>query len=96
MLEHSRSTPGERWTVKINTLVDDSLNLAYHGARAQDLSCNITLERYFAPEISPIEVNPQDMTRMFLNIFSNSFYAATRGARNGGDVGFLSTPKVIT
>jgi signal transduction histidine kinase len=96
MLEHSRGSSGERRMVDLNALIDDALNLAYHGARAQDQSFNITLERHYDADIAPIEVNPQDMTRVFLNIFSNGFYAATRRARNGEDAGFLPTLKVTT
>jgi signal transduction histidine kinase len=73
-----------------------ALNLAYHGARAQDQSFNITLERDFGEGIAPIEVNPQDMTRVFLNIFSNGFYATTRRARSGADAGFALMLKVTT
>ena len=76
MLEHSRGSSAERRMVDLNALIDEALNLAYHGARAQDQSFNITLEREFGEGIAPIEVNPQDMTRVFLNIFSNGFYAA--------------------
>ena len=82
--------------VDLNALIDEALNLAYHGARAQDQSFNITLERDFGDGIAPIEVNPQDMTRVFLNIFSNGFYATTRRARNGGDTGFVPMLKVTT
>ncbi len=96
MLEHSRGSSGERRMVDLNALTDEALNLAYHGARAQDQSFNITLERDFGEGIALIEVNPQDMTRVFLNIFSNGFYAATRRARNGGDAGFVPTLKVTT
>src|SRR6478752_4817007 len=96
MLEHSRGSPGERHTVDLNALIDEALNLAYHGARAQDQSFNVTLERDFGEGIAPIEVNPQDMTRVFLNIFGNGFYAATRRARNGADAGFVPTLKVTT
>ena len=78
MLEHSRGASGERRTVDINALADEALNLAYHGARAQDQSFNITLERDFGDGIAPIEVNPQDITRVFLNLFSNGFYAANK------------------
>src|SRR6202020_3297763 len=84
MLEHSRGSSMERRMVDLNALIDEALNLAYHGARAQDQSFDITLERGFGEGIPPIEVNPQDITRVFLNIFSNGFYAATRRARNGG------------
>jgi signal transduction histidine kinase len=96
MLEHSRGSSGERRIVDLNSLIDEALNLAYHGARAQDPSFNITLERDFGEGISPIEVNPQDITRVFLNIFSNGFYAATRLARTGADAGFEPTLKVTT
>jgi signal transduction histidine kinase len=82
--------------VDLNALIDEALNLAYHGARAQDQSFNITLERDFAQGIAPIELAPQDMTRVFLNLFSNGFYAATRRARNGGDADFMPTLKVTT
>ena len=96
MLEHSRGSSGERRMVDLNALIDEALNLAYHGARAQDQSFNITLERDFAEGIAPIELAPQDMTRVFLNLFSNGFYAATRRARNGADAGFMPTLKVTT
>jgi GAF domain-containing protein/nitrogen-specific signal transduction histidine kinase len=96
MLEHSRGASGERRTVDINALTDEALNLAYHGARAQDQSFNITLERDFGDGIAPIEVNPQDITRVLLNLFSNGFYAANKRARNGAAAGFAPTLKVIT
>jgi signal transduction histidine kinase len=96
MLEHSRGSSGERRIVDLNALIDEALNLAYHGARAQDQSFNITLKRDFGAGIAPIEVNPQDITRVFLNLFANSFYAVTRRARGGGDAGFVPTLKVIT
>jgi PAS domain S-box-containing protein len=96
MLEHSRGSSDERRTVDLNALIDEALNLAYHGARAQDQSFNITLERDFGGGIAPIEVNPQDMTRVFLNLFSNGFYAATRRTCDGGAAGFEPTLKVTT
>ena len=96
MLDHSRGSSGERRMVDLNALIDEALNLAYHGARAQDQSFNITLERDFGEGIAPIEVNPQDITRVFLNLFANGFYATTRRAREGGDAGFVPTLKVTT
>ena len=84
MLEHSRGVTGERRQVDLNALVDEALNLAYHGARAQDASFNITLERTFDGGLSPIELAPQEMTRVFLNLFGNGFYAATRRQQSGG------------
>jgi GAF domain-containing protein len=96
MLEHSRGSSGERRMVDLNALIDEALNLAYHGARAQDQTFNITLERDFAEGIAPIALAPQDMTRVFLNLFSNSFYAATRRARKDRDAKFMPTLKVTT
>ena len=96
MLEHSRGVSGERRAVDLNALIDEALNLAYHGARAQDQSFNIALERDFQPGLAPIEVAPQEMTRVFLNLFSNGFYAANRRARDSGDGAFRPTLAVAT
>jgi signal transduction histidine kinase len=96
MLEHSRGSSAERRMVDLNALIDEALNLAYHGARAQDQSFNIALEQDFGEGIDLIEVNPQDITRMFLNIFANGFYAANKRVRNGRDTGFVPTLTVTT
>ncbi len=80
MLEHSRGESGERRAVDLNALVEEALNLAYHGARARDQSFNIILERDFAAAIAPIELVPQDVTRVLLNLIGNGFYAATKRA----------------
>ncbi|HKM70452.1 MAG TPA: ATP-binding protein, partial [Stellaceae bacterium] len=91
MLEHSRGESGEHREVDLNGLVEEALNLAYHGARAQDQKFNITLERDFADAIAPIELVPQDITRVCLNLFGNGFYAATKREREGGDPKFKPT-----
>src|ERR1051325_8174967 len=65
MLEHSRGGTGERRDVDLNGLVEEALNLAYHGARAQDQSFNITLDRDYAGDIALIEIVPQDITRVW-------------------------------
>jgi signal transduction histidine kinase len=65
-------------------LIEEALNLAYHGARAQDQNFNITLEREYAPAIAPIELVPQDVTRVFLNLIGNGFYAAHKRHREPG------------
>jgi GAF domain-containing protein len=96
MLEHSRGSSGERRSVDLNSLIEEALNLAYHGARAQDQSFNVTLERDYAARIAPIELVPQDITRVCLNLFSNGFYAAARRQQEGGDLKFQSTLKVTT
>jgi signal transduction histidine kinase len=96
MLEHSRGSSAERHLVGLNALIDEALNLAYHGARARDQTFNITVERDFDEGVPPIEVNPQDMTRVFLNIFSNGFDATTRRASNGGKAGFVPMLEITT
>jgi GAF domain-containing protein/nitrogen-specific signal transduction histidine kinase len=96
MLAHSRGGGGDRQAVDLNALVEESLNLAYHGARAQDQSFNITLERDFDPAIKPIELVPQDITRVFLNLFGNGFYAANKRARAYTDGSFRPVLRVAT
>jgi two-component system NtrC family sensor kinase len=96
MLEHSRGSSSERRSVDLNGLIDEALNLAYHGGRAQDQSFNVTLERDFADAIAPIELVPQDITRVCLNLFGNGFYAATKRQREGNDPQFRPTLKVST
>ena len=96
MLEHSRGVSGERRLVDLNALIEEALNLAYHGARAQDASFNITLERDFEPGLAPTELAPQEMTRVFLNLFGNGFYATTKRQRDGAGPDFRPTLKVTT
>ena len=78
MLLHSREGSGEHRPVDINALVEESLNLAYHGARAEKQGFNITLERSFDPAAGEADVFPQDITRVLLNLISNGFYATTK------------------
>ena len=79
MLLHSRQGSGEHRPVDINALVEESLNLAYHGARAEKQGFNITLERSFdATAGDRVDLFPQEITRALLNLISNGFYAATR------------------
>ena len=87
MLLHSREGSGEHRAVDINTLVEESLNLAYHGARAEKQGFTITLERSLDPAAGAADVFPQDITRALLNLISNGFYAATKrkAETNGGD-----------
>jgi two-component system, NtrC family, sensor kinase len=96
MLEHSRGGTGERCSVDLNGLVEEALNLAYHGARAQDQTFNITLDRDLGADIAPIELVPQDVTRVFLNLFGNGFYAANKRARANGDAAFRPMLTVAT
>jgi len=87
MLLHSREGSGEHRPVDINAIVEESLNLAYHGARAEKQGFNIKLERSFDPNAGEADVFPQDITRVLLNLISNGFYAATKRSTetNGGD-----------
>jgi signal transduction histidine kinase len=87
MLLHSREGSGEHRPVDINALVEEGLNLAYHGARAEKLGFNIKLEKSFDPNAGQVDVFPQDITRVLLNLISNGFYAATkrRAETNGAD-----------
>jgi signal transduction histidine kinase len=87
MLLHSRQGSGEHRPVDINALVEESLNLAYHGARAEKPGFHITLNRSFDPNAGEADVFPQEITRVFLNLISNGFYAATKrkGEANSDD-----------
>ena len=87
MLLHSREGSGEHRLVDINAVVEESLNLAYHGARAEKQDFNITLQQSLDPAAGEVDVFPQDITRVLLNLISNGFYAATkrRAETNGGD-----------
>jgi two-component system NtrC family sensor kinase len=78
MLLHSRQGSGEHRPVDINALVDESLNLAYHGARAEKQGFTITLERSFDPAAGEVDLFPQEITRALLNLISNGFYEATK------------------
>jgi signal transduction histidine kinase len=95
MLLHSREGAGEHRPADINAIVEESLNLAYHGARAEKSGFNITLKRDLDPDAGMIDVYPQEITRVFLNLISNGFYAATkRKAR--GEEGFEPTLSATT
>jgi two-component system NtrC family sensor kinase len=96
MLEHSRGSSGERRTVDFSGLIEEALNLSYHGGRAQDQGFNVTLERDYAQAMAPIELVPQDITRACLNLFSNGLYATTKRQREGTDPMFKPTLKVST
>jgi GAF domain-containing protein len=86
MLLHSRQGSGEHQPVDINALVEESLNLAYHGARAEKQGFTIALEKSFDPTAGEADLFPQEITRALLNLISNGFYAATKKAEaNGGN-----------
>jgi signal transduction histidine kinase len=87
MLLHSRQGSGDHQPADINAVVEESLNLAYHGARAEKQDFNITLERFFDPTAGEVDLFPQEITRALLNLISNGFYAATKrkSEANGAD-----------
>jgi len=86
MLLHSREGSGEHRDADINAIVEESLNLAYHGARAEKNGFNITLKRDLDPAAGAVDLYPQEITRVLLNLISNGFYAATkRKETSGGD-----------
>ncbi|MFL5268513.1 MAG: ATP-binding protein [Stellaceae bacterium] len=96
MLLHSRGGSGERRRSDLNALVEEALNLAFHGARAKDRSFNITLERDLDTGIGSIEIVPQDISRVLLNLFGNGFYAASKRQSEGADPAFQPVLKVTT
>ena len=87
MLQHSREGSGEHRVIDINALVEESLNLAWHGARAETHGFEIKLKQSFDPSAGGADVFPQDIRRALLNVISNGFYAATkrRAETDGGD-----------
>jgi two-component system, NtrC family, sensor kinase len=87
MLLHSREGSGEHRLVDVNAIVEESLNLAYHGARAEKQGFNITMERSLDPAAGQADVFPQDITRVLLNLISNGFYAATKRKAEVGSSG---------
>lgn len=96
MLAHSRGSSGERQEVNLNALVDEALNLAYHGARAQDQNFNVTMERDFDNSLAPVELVPQDMLRVFINLIGNGFHAADQRRQEMEDPGFRPMLTVAT
>jgi PAS domain S-box-containing protein len=88
MLLHSREGSDEHRSVDINTIVEESLNLAYHGARAEKQGFTITMERSFDPTAGEVDLFPQEITRALLNLISNGFYAATRRKGQAGHEGY--------
>jgi two-component system NtrC family sensor kinase len=85
MLRHSREGSGEHRLADINALVEESLNLAYHGARAEKADFSISLQRDLDPSAGHAEVFPQEIARVLLNLISNGFYAATKRKREAGE-----------
>ncbi len=81
MLLHSREGSGERTRVNVNAMVEEALNLAYHGARAEKPGFKVTIERALDPDAGSVDLYAQEMTRVLLNLISNGFYATTKRAQ---------------
>lgn len=100
MLQHSRASSGEKELVDINALADEYMRLAYHGLRAKNKEFNAALTTDFDPTIGKVEVTPQDLGRVFLNLFTNAFYAVAEKKRKlaeAGDVnGYKPEVKITT
>ena len=86
MLQHSRSSSGQKESTDINALADEYLRLAYHGLRAKDKSFNATMKTDFDETIGNINIIPQDIGRVILNLITNAFYAAPLPPPDGGGV----------
>ncbi|MET4039678.1 ATP-binding protein [Bradyrhizobium sp. RT6a] len=85
MLLHSREGSGEHRPSDINAILEESLNLAYHGARVERPGFNVTIERGFDPAAGMVDVYPQEITRVFLNLISNGFYATVKRKESAAD-----------
>jgi signal transduction histidine kinase len=93
---HSREGTGECRLADVNALVGESLNLAYHGVRAEKPGFSITLKHDFDPEAGAVHLCPQEITRALLNLISNGFYAATRRKIEAGDETFEPVLSAVT
>jgi len=95
MLQHSRVSTGQKELTDINALADEYLRLSYHGMRAKDKSFNATLQTNFDSSIEKINIVPQDIGRVLLNLFNNAFYAVSERRKVEG-VGYEPIISVCT
>jgi two-component system, NtrC family, sensor kinase len=96
MLLHSREGSGERASVNINAMVEEALNLAYHGARAERPGFNVTIAKSLDPGAGAADLYPQEMTRVLLNLISNGFYATTKRRQGEADGSYEPTISATT
>lgn len=96
MLLHSREKSGEASRTDINDLIEEYLNLSYHGMRALDPSFIVTIERNFAPDLKPIIVFRQDLGRVFMNLFNNAFYSVNEKRTASGSPDYAPGLEVTT
>ena len=91
MLLHSREGSGERTSVNVNAMVEEALNLAYHGARAEKPGFKVTIETALDPDAGSVDLYAQEMTRVLLNLISNGFYATTKRAQGDASEAYEPT-----
>ena len=85
MLQHSRSSSGQKEPTDINALADEYLRLAYHGLRAKDKTFNAMMKTDFDPQAGKINIIPQEIGRVILNLINNAFYAVSEKQKQRGD-----------
>jgi signal transduction histidine kinase len=95
MLQHSRSSSGVKEPTDINALADEYLRLAYHGLRAKDKDFNATMKTDFDETIGNINIIPQDIGRVILNLITNAFYVVNENSKQG-IVGYEPTVSITT
>ncbi len=86
MMQHARGSSGQREVVDINHLLDEAVNLTYHGMRANDAAFNITIEKDYDETIGKLSVVPQDLSRVFLNVINNACFAAHQKKKENREV----------
>lgn len=96
MLQHSRSNQSQRELTDINALADEFLRLSYHGLRAKDKSFNANFTTDFDKEMPKLEIVPQDLGRVFLNLINNAFYACADKSKSGSEADYKPEVKVKT
>jgi signal transduction histidine kinase len=95
MLQHSRTSSGQKELIDINILCDEYLRLSYHGLRAKDKSFNAKFETSFDDTITKVNVMPQEMGRVILNLINNAFYAVSKKQQDGA-VDYVPTVRIST
>jgi len=96
MLQHARGHSGEHQPTNLNALVEESLNLAYHGERARDPQFNIKMECDLDPSVGLVELNQQEITRVLVNLFGNAFYATKQRKTKLADGAYRPEVRVTT
>ena len=99
MLAHSRATPGPRRPARLNSLMQEYIGLAYHGMRAEHTSFNVDIQKHFDADLGEVEMVPEEMGRVFLNLLDNAFAAVrqrTAAAEEAGDTGYRPVVSVTT